>query len=139
MRLRLGFLESFCPRNPPRLMGITQIDYIRMLERVSKKPARSAEPVERESDLHQEILDECRSRGWIALHGSMADPTRRTIGEPDFTIIASNGRVLFVECKSRTGKYRTEQRALHLLASTLGHTVHVVRSVAEFVAIANKA
>ena len=50
----------------------------------------------------------------------------------DFVILASGGRVLFVECKSRTGKLSPAQVALKCQAETLGHTVHVVRSLVEF-------
>jgi hypothetical protein len=90
---------------------------------------------EKEASLHEEIFDECRRRGWIALHGSMAERTHRTLGEPDFTILADRGRVLFVECKSRSGKLSPAQAALKHLAEKLGHTVHVVRSLAEFLAL----
>ena len=86
----------------------------------------------READLHEEIFDECRRRGWIALHGSMAERTCRTLGEPDFVILADGGRVLFVECKSRTGKLSPAQAALKFHAEKLGHTVQVVRSLQEF-------
>ena len=86
----------------------------------------------RESDLHEEIFDECRRRGWIALHGSMAGRTCRTLGEPDFVILADGGRVLFIECKSRTGKLSPAQAALKHHAEKLGHLVHVVRSLEEF-------
>ncbi len=86
----------------------------------------------RESELHEEIFDECRARGWIALHGSMAERTCRTLGEPDFTILADGGRVLFVECKTRTGKLSPAQAALKFHAEKLGHTIHVVRSLEEF-------
>jgi len=88
--------------------------------------------VTREAELHEEIFDECRRRGWIALHGSMAERTCRTLGEPDFVILANGGRVLFVECKSRSGKLSPAQAALKHHAERLGHTVHVVRSLAEF-------
>ena len=87
---------------------------------------------EREASLHEAIFDECRRRGWIALHGSMAERTCRTLGEPDFVILASGGRVIFVECKSRTGKLSPAQVALKFQAEKLGHTVHVVRSFKEF-------
>ena len=93
----------------------------------------------RESDLHEEIFDECRRRGWIALHGSMAERTCRTLGEPDFVILADGGRVLFVECKSRSGKLSPAQAALKHHAQKLGHTVHVVRSLQEFLRIASEA
>ena len=116
----------------------------------------------READLHEEIFDECRRRGWIALHGSMAERTCRTLGEPDFVILASPKdwlcpscnrlthcrndypegccgegyepvpRVIFVECKTKTGKLSPAQAALKFHAEKLGHTVHVVRSLEEF-------
>ena len=91
--------------------------------------------VAREAVLHEEIFDECRRRGWIALHGSMAERTCRTLGEPDFVILADGGRVLFVECKSRTGKLSPAQAVLKFHAEKLGHTVHVVRSMEEFLAV----
>ena len=90
----------------------------------------------READLHEEIFSECRRRGWIALHGSMAERTCRTLGEPDFVILADGGRVLFVECKSRNGKLSPAQVAMKHHAEKLGHTVHVVRSLAEFLEVA---
>ena len=95
-------------------------------------PSAGASGVSRESELHEEIFDECRARGWIALHGSMAERTCRTLGEPDFTILAEAGRVLFVECKTRSGKLSPAQTALKLHAEKLGHTIHVVRCLEEF-------
>ena len=88
--------------------------------------------VSREAELHETIFAECRRRSWIALHGSMAERTCRTLGEPDFVILADGGRVLFVECKSRTGKLSPAQAALKHHAEKLGHTVHVVRSLEDF-------
>ncbi len=87
----------------------------------------------REASLHEAIFDECRRRGWIALHGSMAERTCRTLGEPDFVILADGGRVLFVECKSRAGKLSPAQAALKHHAGKLGHPVQVVRSLEEFI------
>ena len=95
-------------------------------------PSPGTRGVSCEADLHEEIFDECRRRGWIALHGSMAERTCRTLGEPDFVILAGGGRVLFVECKTRTGKLSPAQAALKHHAETLGHTIHVVRSREEF-------
>ena len=92
----------------------------------------SPDAVGREAELHEAIFDECRRRCWIALHGSMAERTCRTLGEPDFVILAGEGRVLLVECKSRTGKLSPAQFALKHHAERLGHTVHVVRSLVEF-------
>ena len=88
--------------------------------------------VSREAELHDQIFDECRRRVWIALHGSMAERSHRTLGEPDFTILADGGRVLFVECKTRIGKLSPAQAALKFHAEKLGHLIHVVRSREEF-------
>jgi len=98
----------------------------------SPLPSAGASGVSREAELHEEIFDECRARGWIALHGSMAERTCRTLGEPDFTILADGGRVLFVECKTRSGKLSPAQAALKFHAEKLGHTIHLVRSLEEF-------
>lgn len=91
--------------------------------------------VREEASLHNEILEACHKRGWIALHGSMAHKTFRTPGEFDFIILANCGRVFLVECKTRTGKLTTEQFALHHWARNLGHDPRVLRSLAEFEAM----
>jgi len=89
----------------------------------------------REKDLHNQILAECKRRGWIALHGSMAHSTFRTEGEWDFEIKADSGRSYMIEAKTSTGKLSPAQQALHAWARKLGHTVHVVRSFQEFLEV----
>lgn len=86
----------------------------------------------REIDLHNHIIAYCRSVGWQYLHGSMAAETHRTLGEPDFIILADGGRVLFVECKTTVGKLSPAQRDFAAHAARNGHTVHIVRSMEEF-------
>jgi hypothetical protein len=97
------------------------------------RPVESCpEPMKSEADLHYAIMDECCARGWIFLHGSMAERTHRTAGEPDFIILASGGRTFLVECKSATGKLSPDQQAMRAHAAKLGHTIHIVRSMEEF-------
>jgi hypothetical protein len=91
--------------------------------------------VEREAELHNQILDECRKRGWIALHGSMAHRSRRTVGEEDFIIRADHGRVFWIEAKAKAGKLSTAQLGMHMHAERLGHKTHIVRSFEEFLAL----
>jgi len=88
--------------------------------------------IKSEADLHAQIFDECRRRGWIALHGSMAERTSRTLGEPDFVLLCDNGRVLFVECKTAKGKLSIVQQAMIAHAAKLGTTIYVIRSMEEF-------
>lgn len=88
-----------------------------------------------EEDLHNEILSECKNRGWIALHGSMAHRTFRTEGEPDFVILADNGQVFFVEAKTKIGKLSMQQQGLIRWAALLGHQICIARSIEEFRAI----
>jgi hypothetical protein len=95
----------------------------------------TAGPVKCEADLHSQIFNECRRRGWIAFHGSMSERTHRTLGEPDFTILADAGRLLMVECKARKEKPSLEQNAMIVHAKKLGHEIHVVWSFKEFLAI----
>lgn len=89
--------------------------------------------VERESDLHAAILRECKRRCWIAFHGSMAHSTFRTEGEPDFVILANSGRVFLIECKTRNGKLSPAQNGIKHWAFNLGHEVHIIRSMEQFI------
>jgi hypothetical protein len=86
-----------------------------------------------ERDLHEQILAECRSRGWIAIHSRMDRPATVAIGSPDFVILADRGRVFIIEAKSAKGKLTKEQAALRCWAEKLGHTIHLMRSYEEFV------
>jgi hypothetical protein len=94
-----------------------------------------ADAVKSESDLHDQIIDFCRRRGWIYFHGSMAERTHRTLGEPDFIILASMGRVFFIECKSKNGKPSPAQQAMAAHAKNLGHWISEVRSFQQFLEI----
>lgn len=119
--------------NKPNLVGLNP--------HLFNPPARQAVSgtgVEREADLHEDIFAECRRRGWIPLHGAMSERTHRTTGESDFVILADNGGLFLVECKTRTGKLSTAQQALKAHAEKLGHVVHVVRSMDEFLNVVRK-
>lgn len=97
-------------------------------------PARSAGKVEtREADLHDQILAECRRRGWLVIHSRMDKPSTVQIGSPDFVVAADRGRTFYIEAKARTGKLRPEQRAWLAWASRLGHRAAVVRTLPEFI------
>lgn len=107
--------------------------------KVSVEAPAPSKSEQREVELHEEILDECRSRGWKAFHGSMAHRTHRTVGEPDFIIAIEHGSTLYVEAKTGHGKLSLEQQAVRAHLHKLGHTLHVVRSIHEFRALAEMA
>lgn len=65
----------------------------------------------------------------------MSERTHRTAGEPDFTILADEGRVFFIECKSRKGKLSKVQKELKTWAGTLRHEFHEVRTYKKFLEI----
>lgn len=121
-------------------MTWSQADYLAALTRLEGRVQQVKEKLPpskaTEADLHERIFAECRRRGWLPLHGAMSERTHRTLGEPDFMILADGGRVLFIECKSAVGKLSTEQQALHAWMRKLGHTVHVVRTMEEFLILA---
>ncbi len=96
---------------------------------------KTGDGVDREADLHDEILDDCRRRGWHAIHSRMDLPTTTGVGDPDFVIMADLGKVYFIECKSKTGKVTPAQAALQAQAMRLGHTVHVIRNMREYIEV----
>ena len=110
----------------------TQADVHAHNARVKRENQINGWAVDCEADLHLDILEACKRRGWIALHGAMCTSTHRTPGEWDFIVLADKGRVFLIECKSKTGKLSPEQYAMHHWAASLGHEPAVVRSLEEF-------
>ena len=59
-------------------------------------------------------------------------------GTPDLLIICPNGKVLWYELKTATGKLRHDQEIFHHQLSLLNHLVFTVRSVDEAIQIYDK-
>ena len=114
---------------------MTQAEYAAYLARAGQSTSAPDDAVPAESALHNDILSECRRRGWLVFHGSMAHKTFRTPGEPDCIVLADNSRTFLIELKTRTGKLSPDQQAVAAWAAKLGHTVHVVRSLKDFLDI----
>lgn len=55
-------------------------------------------------------------------------------GTPDVEVMLPGERVIYLECKTATGRLSPAQRAWHAMAARLGHTVVVVRTIPEAVA-----
>ncbi len=92
----------------------------------------------KESELHAQIIDECRRRGWLIGHHSRMDcESTCPTGSPDFIVFLDGGRVLAFECKTKTGKLSLEQAGVIAWAAKLGHAVAVVRSFEDFLTLTN--
>jgi hypothetical protein len=93
-----------------------------------------------ESELHAQILAECRRRGWMVIHSRMDKPTTNGVGSPDFVIYGTKGaregtqypEVFTIEAKSKNGKLSPAQHAMIAQAVRYGHAIHVVRSLEDF-------
>ncbi len=96
------------------------------------KNIENLQKIVNERDLHERIICHCEFKRWQYLHGAMSRRTFRTVGEPDFIILADAGRVFFVECKSKNGKLSEEQLAFKFHAELNGHKIYIVRSMEEF-------
>jgi hypothetical protein len=103
--------------------------------RIGKSPNWAAKAAEVEADLHAEILDYCRARGWLAVHSRMDVPQTAGIGTPDFVLALPGGRSVWVEAKARRNKPTSEQLAWLAGLRALGHHAHVVWSFEEFLGI----
>jgi hypothetical protein len=114
----------------------TTADYMAWKARQSpstRQPAALPDAAKREiTGLHHPIIEECKRRGWKYVH---SDPTRRTTcgdGVCDFIIYADRGRMFHVECKALNGKLSMEQRIFIVWVEHLGHKVHVITAMSEF-------
>lgn len=92
--------------------------------------------VEREIEgLHRPIIAECKRRGWKYVHSDPTKPTTCGEGVCDFIIYADGGRLFNIECKAKNGKLSIEQRAFIVWLEKLGHPVHVITTINEFLQI----
>ena len=89
--------------------------------------------------LHNEIIKECRRRGWNQyVHSNPTKKATNQPGTPDFIIPADAGRTLWIECKTVKGALSKEQRKFRDGLLARGHEFYVVRSLRRFIQIADK-
>lgn len=85
--------------------------------------------VERESDLHEQIIELCRERGFYPVHSRMDRRTSQALGVPDFIIALPGGKTLFLECKAKGRKATPEQNAAIAHLKSLGHCAEIVNNI----------
>lgn len=82
-------------------------------------------------ELHYPIIRWLRDHRIPFAHNRTDMESTAGNGVPDF-IFPYRGKVLFVECKTKTGKLSTEQLAWKMGAEQQGQCVHVIRTMDEF-------
>ena len=69
-----------------------------------------------EEKIHRAIMDWLAQRGWLYLRARMDKRSPFPVGWPDFTVFLPNGRTVFLEVKTPTGKFGPLQlETLHAL------------------------
>ncbi len=107
------------------------------IARSRKKPAdetvkQSGVSLERESDLHEKIIQELKLRRYYFVHSRTDKRTTNQIGCPDFLIYAPFGIALCCEVKRKGSKLSAEQNVVKHVLTALGHRWAMVTSMDEF-------
>ena len=83
-----------------------------------------------ESELQRKCEKWLRENGFPYFHDSSRRKNKK--GWFDLTCLLPEGRVVFIEFKSKSGRLSDEQKLLIQQANFLGHEVHEVRSYKRF-------
>jgi len=117
------------------------LDYqMRMKGTPSALGRKLKDGVARELALHDEIIAHCRQQWppWKYIRANPVEASTIAKGCQDFTIFLPGGRLLCVECKRADGKLSDDQQIWAKELIMLGHQVHVVRSMDEFLKVVNE-
>ena len=87
--------------------------------------------------LQQQILDYCAGQWprWKVTNARSCERSTLEPGHADFIIWMPGGRFSIIETKAKVGKLPEDQRNWAHEMNRLGHTVHVVWSMAEFLEV----
>lgn len=99
------------------------------------KIAVNSDGVDKESDLHDEVISFCRTKGWLCFHSRMDKRPTNAVGTPDFILARSDGSTIYVECKRRGAKCSPAQNAMLAWLRQNGQKAFVVSSMTEFLSI----
>ena len=96
-----------------------------------------SKPVERESKLHDHIIDFCFEQWprWKVVFARTDKKSTLPVGCHDMTIFASERRVFCFELKAKGNKPDKDQQVWHKELEMLGHHVHTIYDYATFLEI----
>jgi len=92
----------------------------------------------READLHEQITQWCRRKGYLVVHSRMDLPTTTAKGVPDFIIAMDGGKTWWVEAKAKGGKLKQEQACWLAALESKRHRADLVWSFSEFLEYAKR-
>ena len=105
-----------------------------------EKVIASGNPVDREGELHERIIAFCNAQWprWKFCHARMDKATTEAVGTEDFTIFLPKNITLHFECKKKGGKLSDAQQCWRKELAMLGHEVHVIQSMEDFLGVVNE-
>lgn len=128
-------------------MPFSSLEFQAMQERANRGmknkplsvPDKTSSAVEREIPLHNKIIAYCDSHWppWCYIHANPAKKSTIGKGVNDFTVFLPGGKVFCAEIKTKDGKLDADQLIWRKKMEMLGHTIHVIRSLEEFIEKSN--
>ena len=118
------------------MSSISTAQFQEMLARTERNAGRvpqPSEPVEKESDLHDDIIRFCRAHGLYYVHSRMDRATTQAKGVSDFVIAVDGGVTVWIEAKAKRGKVTTEQLATIAHLKRLGHAAAICYNMADVI------
>ena len=102
------------------------------LNEVDKTDASESE--DSESRLQRRIIEYCESNGYYVFHDYSRAVNKP--GHPDLIIAMPEGRIVWIELKSKTGRMTDDQTRVYLQLKAMRHEAYRnVRSFKQFIAI----
>ena len=116
---------------------ITDAQLKQMEARVAPKVSdkRTIFAVQREGDLHDQVADYCKARGYLIRHDRMGRRTTGRIGWPDYEIFMPNNRFCALELKAKGNKASEAQLATIAWFHKFGFTAEIVDNLSDAVRV----
>lgn len=93
-----------------------------------------------EATLQKKIVAHAKGKGWPCLSFRQSKKARGYLepGWPDLTLCLPEGRVIFIELKSKTGVWGGKQRLIFNMLRHLEHEIYIVKSFKRYMEIIGK-
>lgn len=106
-------------------------------KRAQRQPALIPNADDAEADLHDFIIGWCRRQDPLVPYGHarMDKKSGYTVGFPDFVLLLPHNKTVLIECKTQAGTLSDEQTEFIGMAARVQHTIHICRSIPEFLEI----